>query len=80
MRTPMSEAELNRRVRAARNLMPDDPAWSEDYPLDGAADWPDAPHPDALPACEQPVGVLPFLFALAFSLGLITGLALGATQ
>lgn len=39
------EQELNRRIRAAREQYPDDPAYTEDYP----GDWPDAPHPAPLP-------------------------------
>jgi hypothetical protein len=37
-RTP---EELHRRLAASRDMLPDDPAYTEDYPID----WPDAPLP-----------------------------------
>ena len=45
----MSPEELNRRIRAAREMLPEDPAWSQDYPLD----WPDAPLPESKRRAER---------------------------
>lgn len=42
--------DLNRRIRAAREECPDDPAYTEDYP---GSDWPDAPYPAPHPAPDD---------------------------